>query len=113
MIRVEEIIERAAQQWPNKAAVIDRLQTTTYQELSSLACDIRDIVQRHATPGSIIGISLMDARDFLATLFGVVAARCIAIPISPVLPAAERERIIAETGVTWSIGTTGVKITVE
>lgn len=104
MIRTEEIIERAAQQWPDKAAIIDQAQITTYRELAFLSSSIRDTIRSHVAPGTIIGISLLNAREFLATLFGVVAARCVAIPISPVLPAAERERIISETGVAWSIG---------
>lgn len=103
MIRIEEIIERAAHAWPDKPAILDRHRVTTYEELASLAEGVRDTLCRYITPGTIIGISLLDAREFLATLFGIVASRCVAIPISPVLPAAERERVISETGVAWLI----------
>lgn len=103
MNRTEEIIEHAARAWPDKPAIIDRLRTTTYGELASLAWEVRDTLCRHVAPGALVGISLLDAREFLATLFGIVSARCIAIPISPALPAAEQARVISETGVAWSI----------
>jgi acyl-CoA synthetase (AMP-forming)/AMP-acid ligase II len=57
----------------------------------------------HINPRSVIGISLLDAADFLTALFGTLYADCIAIPVPPNLSPSEQERILLETGVSLVI----------
>lgn len=103
-VRVEDILGNAAQRLPNHAAVVDACGALSYQELADAAARVRDgALKAGVAAGSVVGISLVRARDFLAALFGAISAQCIVIPIAPNLAAAERSRLIQETGVSWLI----------
>ncbi len=100
--RAEQILEQSAKSWPNHAAVIDQQKTTTFKELYSASVDISCKLQEvGASPGSIIGVSVVAARDFLAILFGILRAGCVAIPVAHNLSDSEHARVISETGLTW------------
>lgn len=101
-LRAEYILERSAERWPNRAAIIDQTGMCTFEELYVASVEVsRSIQASLVTPGSIVGISVSDARNFLATLFGVLRAGCVAIPIAPNLSDAEQARVIAETKIGW------------
>lgn len=104
MFRCEEILRTSCSLWESRPLIIDRRGSTSYGELSQLADGIARLLQQSgAQPGSVVGISLLDARDFLAALFGILLARCVAIPISPQLSRAETSRLIRDTLVEWTI----------
>lgn len=103
-MRTEEILHTSALRRGAAPAIIDSRGATSYSELSRLSNSIADSLRQAQVPeNSIIGISILDAREFIAALFGTIAARCVAIPISPQLPLAEQRRIIADTGVSHTI----------
>lgn len=54
--------------------------------------------------GSIVGIALADARDFLAALFGILKAECVAIPVASNLSDPEKQRLILETHIAFVVG---------
>lgn len=84
--------------------VVDGKGSLSYAELSQRAESVTRVLQERGTrPGSVVGIALIDARDFLASLFGILSAHCVAIPISPQLPQAEVSRIVRDTLVEWII----------
>lgn len=96
----DQILAHSAAQWPNRAAVIDQCGSYSFEQLRSAAHDVSSAVRlAGAAPGSVVGISLGDARTFLATLFGVLEAGCVAIPVAPNLSQTEQIRLVAETGV--------------
>ena len=104
LVRTEDILTISAQRYGERSVVIDRAGYCSYHELSEAALFVYKALQECSIPaGSVIGISILGARDFLATLFGILHARCIAIPISPSLSSAEQRRIVSETEVSWVI----------
>jgi long-chain acyl-CoA synthetase len=108
MLRCEEILHTSCAQWGSRPVVIDKRGTTSYTKLSQHADGIAQLLhQNGAQPGSVVGIYLNDASDFLAALFGILLARCVAIPISPLLPEAESTRIVRDTLVEWIVEMSG------
>jgi len=92
----------SAARWPTHAAVIDQRGSYSFAQLHSGAKEISSTLRRlEVSPGTVIGISMTEARNFLATLFGVLQADCVAIPVAPNLSQSEKMRVIAETGVAW------------
>lgn len=99
-IRAEDILSRSASCWGDKIAVRDSRGSCSYRDLQRAAHAIRNEIWSRGLPArSVVGISILDARDFLACLFGVLYADCVAIPVAPNLSLTEQARLIAETGV--------------
>lgn len=100
LTRADEILSSSATKWPQHPAIIDTHGNCSFLELEQAARSVRHhLVSSGVTPGSIVGISFSDARSFLATLFGVLQADCVAIPLAPDLPLPERHRLITESSV--------------
>lgn len=103
-MRTEEILHISAALRGEHPAIIGRRGITSYAELSLISHQIAEALkQAQVTPGTIIGISLLDAKEFVAALFGTLEAGCVPIPISPQLPGAEQERVIQDTQVSQTI----------
>jgi long-chain acyl-CoA synthetase len=104
-IRAENILSCSASRWGDRIAIKDSRGSCTYRELERAAHAVRDAIRSRGVPArSVVGISILDARDFLATLFGVLYADCIAIPVAPNLSLTEQARLITETGVVLLCG---------
>lgn len=102
--KAQEILAQSTRRWPSRAAIIDRCGSYSYQQIHRAAEGVtRALQQAEVTPGSVVGISVAKASSFLASLFGVLGAECIAIPVAPHASHAERARIVSETGVTWIV----------
>ncbi|MFN4894395.1 MAG: class I adenylate-forming enzyme family protein [Pseudomonadota bacterium] len=100
--RAEQILATSAARWPTHAAVIDQRGSYSFAMLHDGAQEVSSALnQAGIAPGAVIGVSMTEARNFLTTLFGVLQAGCIAIPVAPNLSQAERARVVAETGVAW------------
>jgi long-chain acyl-CoA synthetase len=96
----EQILAHSAVQWPGHAAVIDQRGSYSFADVRGAAYEMSNAVRASGVaPGAVVGISLVDARNFLATLFGVLEAGCVAIPVAPNVSQTEQQRVIAETGV--------------
>lgn len=104
--KTEEILQRSHEAFGSHSAVIDTRGSCTYSELLAAAHEVRDLlVNKSTAQGSVVGVAILEAREFLAALFGILLHGSIAIPISPLLPDAERARVIRDTGVSCSIST--------
>ncbi len=102
VVRAEQILATSAARWPTHPVVIDQRGSYSFAKLHDGAQEVRSALrQAGVAPGAIIGVSMTEARNFLATLFGVLEADCVAIPVAPNLSHAERARVVAETGVAW------------
>lgn len=102
--RVDDILRSSAEMWAPRAAVIDRAGYCSYSDLLLAAHGIlRLLADSHVLPGSVVGISVTSGRSFLSSLFGILGAQCIAIPIPLNLSAMEQERIIRDSEVSWII----------
>lgn len=105
-MKVHEILQRSSEAFGSHTAIVDSRGVLSYTELLSAAHGVRATLCDHRVPpGSVVGLSLTGAREFLAALFGTLQHDCIAMPISPQLPEAERKRVISETNVSCSITT--------
>jgi long-chain acyl-CoA synthetase len=107
-IQAAEILRRSALRWPDHAAVIDTIGSYSYQQIDRASDQIAALLKGTTVPkGSIVGIALSAARDFLAALFGILKAGCIAIPIAPNLSGSEQRRVIFESRVSWLLSAQG------
>jgi acyl-CoA synthetase (AMP-forming)/AMP-acid ligase II len=103
-MRAEEILYNSSQKYGSSAAVIDGHGVVSYAQLLDRSETIARAISRADIPlGSVIGISIAEASDFLAGLFGILQARCVAIPIAPHLPDIERQRVLTDTQVSWML----------
>jgi long-chain acyl-CoA synthetase len=103
-LRAEQILERSAERWPHRAAIVDQQGSQTFEGLYVASVEVsRTLQDAGARAGSIVGVSVVDARHFLASLFGILRAGCIAIPVAPNLSDAEQARVISETGIAWLV----------
>jgi acyl-CoA synthetase (AMP-forming)/AMP-acid ligase II len=103
-MRTEQILLNAVTERHDAPAIIDHRGTTSYGDLLHLSNRVADSLHKAGVPrDSIVAISVLNAREFLAALFGILLARCVAIPISPQLPRPEQARVIADTKVSWTI----------
>jgi long-chain acyl-CoA synthetase len=101
-IRAEFILERSAERWPHRAAVIDQHKSYSFEQLYVASVEVSRAIQGAGIiAGTIVGISVLDARNFLATLFGILRAGCVAIPVAPDLSYAEQTRVMSETAIDW------------
>jgi long-chain acyl-CoA synthetase len=100
--RAEQILEYSALRWPEHVAIIDRHGAYSYRQVQDAAADVaRALRDSKVVAGAVVGISVSEARAFLPSIFGVLQAGCVAIPVPPHAPQAEQDRIVAETGVSW------------
>ncbi|MFN4894695.1 MAG: class I adenylate-forming enzyme family protein [Pseudomonadota bacterium] len=104
--RADEILSLSALRWPTHTAVIDQHGSFSYRQLekaSELVAQM--LLEVGVVRGSVIGIALVDAKDFLAALFGVLKVGCVVIPVAPNLSQSEQQRVISETHVSWLVST--------
>ncbi len=108
-LQAAEILRRSAIRWPHHAAVIDTIGSYSYQQISEASDQIAALLKSAEVPrGSIVGIALIAAKDFLAALFGILKADCVAIPVAPNLSSSEQRRVISESHVSWLISAQGI-----
>ena len=90
-IAVWQLLERAAQRWPDKTALVDRDRRLSYASLWREILAVSGWVP--AKPGDRVIVRLENSADFVTSFFGVLRAGCIAVPTSP-----EQEPQVEDSG---------------
>lgn len=91
---VEALLE-TNRRCPRTLAVVDPLRSLTYARLTVLSAVIRRMVEK-GTVCDRVGIMLPASSVFPATLFGVLWARRVAVPLNFLLTADELERVVRD-----------------
>ena len=95
MARVEELLQRAAESWPQKLAVVDdsgAIDYRTLQERTESAS--AQLTAAGLRPGHCIGIMLRDGWEFIACALGAVACGAVVMPVSPRLKERELDTML-------------------
>lgn len=103
LTKVDQILTASARKWSEKTAVFGADgRSCSYEQLEAAANSVAELLSTsRVSSGSVMGIKLLNADSFLAVLFGVLRAGCVAIPVPLNLSSAEQARVISDSGVSW------------
>jgi len=94
---VYEILQEAAQQWPNNPAVYDEYGMMSFQQLFTEAEKLRlQLMRLGMSEGMGIGVMAANGRNFIIGIFAAVGTGAVVIPMSPQLKAAEINEILEQ-----------------
>lgn len=80
-------------------ALIDRAGPVSYTELADAIGQVAAGLRGHGiVPGERVAVLLDKRRETVATLLGCLAARCVFVPVNPVLKAQQVRHILADSG---------------
>jgi long-chain acyl-CoA synthetase len=97
MASLSEILERAAQANPSRAAVVEENRQSSFGELSD-EIDRAAAVIGERVKGDTVGILLLNSQKYVTTLFAVWKAGKTAVPLNYLLPPADIGFIIRDSG---------------
>ena len=90
------IVEDAAGQWPNSAALIQDDRVFTYEKLYQSICHLADeLIAIGVSRGDKVGVVFPRSIEYVLSCFAVLKAGAIAVPISAVLKAHEIAAAVA------------------
>ena len=99
------VLETAARNWPDRAAVIDGAGRLSYSEVWRRVVALVRFLQDHGVgPGDRISILAANSLPFFETYFAVAGAGAILNPLNVRLSSSELERIMVHAGATWLVG---------
>ncbi|MEV4537881.1 long-chain fatty acid--CoA ligase [Asanoa sp. NPDC049518] len=92
------ILRESARRDPDKTAVIFGARKVSYGELDAAADRAAAGLLRHASPGDRVALMLPNRVEFLECYFGILKAGLVAVPMNPLLKAAEVAHIVDDSG---------------
>ncbi|GIF78316.1 long-chain-fatty-acid--CoA ligase [Asanoa siamensis] len=92
------ILRESARRDPDKTAVIFGDRKVSYAELDAAADRAAAGLLRHAAKGDRVALMLPNRVEFLECYFGILKAGLVAVPMNPLLKAAEAAHILADSG---------------
>ena len=103
-MNIYQILEEAAIQWPDQAALVDEEGSLSYRELLGYVQGFRDRFQEQGLgPYHRLGVLAPNGREFIGAMFGGMACGAVVLPVSHQLKEAEVDQIVrdAELHVLW------------
>ncbi len=99
-LRLHDLLARAAQRFPDKAATVFEGQVLTYREVLQRTEALAGHLQQACgvRRGDRVLLDLQNGSDFVVALFGILRADAVAVPVSPANVAAELEHYLADSG---------------
>ena len=89
---ISGLIAKQAQAFPKRTAIIDGETEIDYARLMKRAAEIAgELAARGVAPGSLVGVCLSRTWELIATLLGVLRARCAYVPLDPAYP---KDRVV-------------------
>lgn len=86
MLNLSEIVERAADQWPNSVALVQNEELFTYESLHRAIGQLADeLASTGVMPGDKVGVVFPRGIEYILSCFAVLKAGGIAVPISAAL----------------------------
>jgi long-chain acyl-CoA synthetase len=98
---VSELLSAAARKWPDAVALIEAGSAAklTWAQFDRLANgQAKRLIELGVEPGDRVALRLPTSADFAVTLFAVLRAGGIAVPISPQAPAPELRQLLDHSG---------------
>ncbi|CAM2066673.1 Amino acid adenylation domain-containing protein [Sulfidibacter corallicola] len=90
------LVAKQARGYPKRIAIIDGETEIDFQRLMARANEIAgELAARGVAPGSLVGVCMSRTWELVATLAGVLRARCAYVPLDPAYPQ-ERVRYMLE-----------------
>ncbi|MEI6084927.1 MAG: AMP-binding protein, partial [Verrucomicrobiota bacterium] len=100
-----ELIETAAQRFPDKAAILDADTVVSYAELLARIRERASQLQQLGVKlGQRIGVALPNSVDYIAATYAIWQVAAVAVPVPVESSAEEREQIIRSLGLAGIIG---------
>ncbi|MCU1244703.1 MAG: amino acid adenylation protein, partial [Acidobacteria bacterium] len=97
---VHELVEAQAARTPEAMALVARERTLTYHQLNEQANQVAHaLVAQGIGLDELVGISMQPSIEMLVAILGIVKAGAAYVPLSPSLPSARLEQMIADAGV--------------
>jgi acyl-coenzyme A synthetase/AMP-(fatty) acid ligase len=98
-VRAEQILEYAAEQWPDRAAIIDAHQIINYHRLYEQTTQLRHRLQSAGvSPGHGLGVMAENGSAFVAAMLAGMGCGAAVLPLAQRLTRAEVDALIADTG---------------
>ena len=95
-MKVHELLEQSAQRWPTRPAVVDGLGALDYRALNDAVSDAqRRLEELGVEPGHGVGVMGRNGRSFIVGVFAALRCGATVLPLSPRLPQAELDSILA------------------
>ena len=100
-ITLDQLLVRSAQKHPDRIAVEGTDDDAiTYHDLDQLSNGLRDkLTQLGVCPGDRVGIYLRKSIDGVASIFGILKAGAVYVPVDPGAPAARNAYIFSDCSV--------------
>jgi amino acid adenylation domain-containing protein len=95
---LHQLLNLSAQKYPNRTAVEETQgDAITYQELNQLSDRLRDrLIHMGVRPGDRVGIYLRKSIDAVASIFGILKAGAVYVPVDPGAPPARNAFIFSD-----------------
>jgi fatty-acyl-CoA synthase len=99
-LRLQDLLSRAAQRFPEKPATVFEGETLTYREVLQRAEALAGHLQQACgvRKGDRVLLDLQNGADFVVALFGILRADAVAVPVSPANVAGELKHYLADSG---------------
>ncbi len=94
------LLERSAQRFPDRAAVVDRDWTLTYRELNERANRLaHDLIDQGVRPGDRVGVLMDKSMHAIVGLYGIMKTGAAYVSIDAKAPVARSRFIIGNCGI--------------
>src|SRR6188474_234291 len=95
---LHQLLVRSAQKYPGRIAVEETDDgAITYQDLDQLSNQLRDrLIHLGVRPGDRVGIYLRKSIDAVASIFGILKAGAVYVPVDPGAPPARNVYIFGD-----------------
>ena len=98
MVSTYQLLELAAQQWPDRPAIIEESGTVSYRELFAQTELLKaELVRLGLSKGQGLGVMGRNSCAFVAAMFAGMGCGAVVLPISHQLKAAEIDSLIVDT----------------
>ena len=93
MMILEDYLERNAQRYPQKAAVVCEGKAYTYKTLLDMVLTRTEAMKKQYRPGQAVALRAMPMADYLADYFALHRAGCVAVPLERDIPETKFQEI--------------------
>src|ERR1044071_3941027 len=94
---LHQLLVQSAQEFPDRIAVEDTDGAITYRDLNQLSDRLRDrLIHLGVCPGDRVGIYLRKSIDAVASIFGILKAGAVYVPVDPGAPPARNAYIFGD-----------------
>jgi amino acid adenylation domain-containing protein len=94
---LHQLLDLSAQKYPDRIAVEDSEGAITYHDLNQLSDRLRDrLIDLGVCPGDRVGIYLRKSIDAVASIFGILKAGAVYVPVDPGAPPARNAYIFGD-----------------